>query len=333
MKDKQIQKEKLEAVSIVIPMRNASTTVLETLKTVVKQKHPINEIIVVDNVSKDNSKELVLEYAKKCKIPIRLLIQKKDGGISVSLNRGSKNAVSSLVVFLASDISLLSTMELSKLISPIQNKLDVVAAYSITILPRYIWKTYNFWQKLHSVRYIGQEIPSMDLKFDCVRKKNFLKIGGFDEVRFGGDDSIGGEDTELPQRLGKEGKMLATNARAIHIHYIGNDYSLLDMAKSRKMYARSCARFIRKNFFLQPIPSLTFLIRPSIAILPFLPYFHFVGVGLVAGYSLLYSWRMFATKETLLNPRILLVPLINVFFLYYEIAWMIEAFFTYKKVV
>jgi len=68
------------------------------------------------------------------------------------------------------------------------------------------------------------------------------------------------------------------------------------------------------------------LIKPSLALLPFIPYLHVIGLMLLIIYSFLYTKKMFITKSTRENPRIIILPLLNVFLLYYETFWTIEAF-------
>lgn len=170
----------------------------------------------------------------------------------------------------------------------------------------------------------------MVLKFDCVRRSAFLEVSGFDEVNFGGDRAIGGEDADLTNRIKKKWKVVRTNAQCHHLHYLASDYSLVDMAKSRKMYARSYGRFLRKSALEDVRASLIFLVKPGLAVLPLIP--GLLGIGLVAlgVFSFVYTRIMFLDASTRLDPRILLVPFINIFFVYYETWWLIEAFFSYQ---
>ena len=314
-------------VSVVIPMRNAQTTVLDTLRTIVWQKYPILEIIVVDNVSKDNSVRTVELFSKTSKIPIRLIKQDKDQGVSSSYNKGVKVATSDLVIFLTSDCSLPTNRELEKLVATLIGNSHAVASYSTCVLPGFIWKTYNFWEKFFSARMVNNISSGMVLKFDCIRKKEFLSIGGFDEVNFGGDGAIGGEDADLTTRLRKIGEIVRSKARVFHLHYKGEDYNVFDMARSRKMYARSQGRFLRKYGLTVPDSWTAFLPRPMLAIMGLLLF----GIPLLIIYSFMYTPKMFTTREIVLNPRTILVPFINIFFLYYELYWTTRAFFSYKK--
>ncbi|MFH1833005.1 MAG: glycosyltransferase family 2 protein [Candidatus Levyibacteriota bacterium] len=314
-------------VSVIIPMRNSSTTVLETLKSIVRQNYPIREIIIVDNVSKDNSREIVRVFAKKSPIRMRLLLQKKDKGVSSSYNWGLREAKTQLVVFLTSDCTLPTQDELEKLVKPLIKDPLAVASYSTCTLPRFVWDTYNFWEKFFSARMVDNISSGMVLKFDCVKKLSFLSIGGFDEINFGGDSAIGGEDADLSTRLRKIGKIVRSKAHSFHLHYKGLDYNLFNMARSRKMYARSQGRFLRKWGLSIKDACFAFLPRPLIAISGIF----IVGLPMLVLYSFLYTPRMFTTRETLLNPRIITIPFLNIAFLYYELYWLIRAFLSYKK--
>lgn len=52
-------------VSVIIPTYNSSVTIENTLKSIKKQSYDNIEIIVVDNNSKDNTKEISLKYTDK----------------------------------------------------------------------------------------------------------------------------------------------------------------------------------------------------------------------------------------------------------------------------
>jgi len=330
-------------VSIIVPMRNSSTTVLYTLKSIIKQKYKVEKIIIVDNASTDNSIEKVKRFVGKSKIPIKIIRNKENGGVGTSYNTGVKSAKSSLVIFMHSDSSLPTNREIEKLTKPFYHDKKIVATYSYCILPQEVWNTYNFWLKRHLVAGISRGSPGMYGKFDCVKKDIFLKIGGFDEVTYSGKYGFGGEDADLHLKLEKEGKVVLSNAKVIHLHYLGGDYTLLDWLKTRKLLARTYGRLIRfkggslpLNIGWKGAPRLgavIFAIKPTLAILPFVPGIYMFGIILLITYSLIVSIKMYTTSSTLFNPRIIFLPFIEIFLVYYETFWMIEAFFYEKKEV
>lgn len=316
-------------VSIIIPMRNASTTVLKTLNSLRKQTYPIAEVIVLDNKSKDDSIKKVETFKKKSPFPIIIKQREEDRGVGASYNAGAKLAKSSHIVFMHSDSELSTKQELFLLIKPFLDDENVIATYSTIILPLSVWKTYNFWQKCLFARSVDTDQPGMNGKFDCIRKDIFLKIGGFNEANWG--RGAGGEDADLHMKLDTLGKVILSKAKIIHLHYIGKNFSLSDWFSTKKQLARTYGRLIRVKGFTLPLGALAFGIKPTLAILPFVLPLHTTGLFILFFFALIYSRNLFTHKETALDIRILLVPFIEVALIYYETFWMIEAFLFTKK--
>ena len=344
MDSHRLKKIVLFSVSVIVPMRNSATTILHTLESITKQKYPIKEIIIVDNVSSDNSVELVKQYKIQSKIPIKLVVRKENKGVGASYNLGMKSVTSSYVIFMHSDSSLFSNHEVEKLTEPFRKDSEVVASYPKVVLPENVWNTYNFWQKCLFTRAVGKESPGFNGKFDCVKKEVFLKICGFDDENFGEDIGIGGEDADLYLRLESQGKIAMSKAKVIHLHYLGSKYKLADWIRNRKLLARTYGRLIRfrgKSLpfkthgkgLLIPLGILNFMIKPTLAVLPFIPNLHLFGVVLLIIYAFVNSKKMYTTLSTLINPRILLLSFIDIFLVYYETFWMIQAFLFVKRKV
>jgi glycosyltransferase involved in cell wall biosynthesis len=319
------------SVSFVVPMKNSETTILVTLDSIQRQQLRVKEIIVVDNVSTDNSIKLVEKYAKKSKIPIVLIKRRKNRGVGASYNLGVEKAKGEYVVFMHSDSSIDTTNELDKLLHPFIAEKNVVASYSTIINPDSVWETYNFWQKCLFARAVDQENPGLNGKFDCVKREVFQKIGGFDDVHFGEDIGIGGEDADLHIRLQKEGSVVLSKARVTHLHYLGKNYKMTDWIKNRKLLAKTYGRIIRVQAKELTTGALAFGIKPTLAILPFIPHFANVGILLLIIYAFWYTKKMFLSQSTLGDPRIFMLPFINIFLVYYETFWMLESLLILKK--
>jgi len=311
-----------EQVSVIMPMRNASTTVLHALDSITKQKYPIKEVIIIDNDSSDNSVEIVKSYLKKSRIPIHLIVRDSNKGVAGSFNLGIKTAKSSLVVLMHSDCSLPTDMEIEKLTKPVIENKNVVASFPTIFLLESVWKTYGFWEKYFFARQAGTSIAGLTTKFDCIRKDAYQKIRGFDTENFG----VGGEDADIHDRLQAIGKVVKSSAMVTHLHYLGEGYSLSKLLHKQRIYARIYGRLMRikgKSFLNS---NAILLIKPTLAILPFIPVLRTLGIVLLTLYAFLYTKKMFITKSTLMDPRIIILPFFNVFFLYYETFWIIESF-------
>jgi glycosyltransferase involved in cell wall biosynthesis len=336
--------QKLPPVSVVVPMKNSSTTLISTLESIEKQKYPVKEIIIVDNVSADNSLELARKYKKKSKIPIHILKNKKNIGVGASYNRGVEYSSESLVVFMHSDSSLSSSGEMKKLVTPLIQSSEVVATFPIVFIPDSVWMTYNFWQKCLFARAVGKDSPGFNGKFDCLRRDAFLSIGGFDTKHYGHNIGIGSEDADLYLRLRNKGLIVLSEARVIHLHYMGGNYKLSDWIKTRKLLAKSYGRLIRlqgTSLPLQthgkglkiPLGMLLFTVKPILCVLPFIPIVQLIGIPMIFAYIFINSRKMYTTTSTLLDVRILLLPFIELFLLYAEVFWMFEALLFIKKKV
>lgn len=87
-----------KAVSVVIPTYNYAQFVSEAIDSVLAQTFPNVEIIVVDDGSTDNTKEVLSGYGAKIKY-----IFQKNKGVSAARNFGVRNSTGDLIAFLDAD--------------------------------------------------------------------------------------------------------------------------------------------------------------------------------------------------------------------------------------
>jgi glycosyltransferase involved in cell wall biosynthesis len=98
-------------VSVICLCYNHARFLRQALDSVLHQTYQNLEIIVVDDVSRDNSREIILEYARKYP-QIRYLFNEKNLGNCAAFNRGyemSKGAY--LIDFATDDVLLLTRIE------------------------------------------------------------------------------------------------------------------------------------------------------------------------------------------------------------------------------
>lgn len=91
----------MERISIVIPTYNHARYIGEAIESALAQTCPAHEILVVDNDSTDNTRDVVAGYRQ-----VRYIHQTNQG-ICGSSNRGLREATGDYVVFLHSDDHLL----------------------------------------------------------------------------------------------------------------------------------------------------------------------------------------------------------------------------------
>ena len=92
-------------ISVVIPMYNSEATILDAIDSVLKQSRfdLIDEIIVVNDGSTDNSAKIVCDFKSNLPNNKIVLISKKNGGVSSARNIGIKKAKSKWIALLDAD--------------------------------------------------------------------------------------------------------------------------------------------------------------------------------------------------------------------------------------
>lgn len=321
------------SVSIILPVYNSETTILLCLKSLFKQNYPIQEIIMIDNHSIDKTIQTIENFKKRYKkIPMQLIKRDKTYRVADSFNLGTQLAKGTHIVNMHADCMLPTKSELKKLMAPFIKDPSVDLSAPYVILPKSIWKKCNFWQKYLFANMVDVKVPSGNNQFEGIKKETFLKMGGYDVKNFGGTDIIGGEDADFHTRLGKFGKIVISNALVLHIHYIGKNFPFINVLKSKKVNARSYGRFVGiQGKSLSLISLLIFSSKFLLAILPFMPHLFFVGILLLVIYSFYYSRKLFFQRSSLTDFKIILVPLLNIFLIYYDVFWMTEGFLHKKK--
>ncbi|MBI9099497.1 MAG: glycosyltransferase family 2 protein [Spirochaetaceae bacterium] len=89
-------------VSIISPVYNSSETLRDTINSVLRQTYTNWELILIDDKSTDNSREIIVEYTKKYH-NIKMLVNDINQGVCYSRNRGINHSNGKYIAFLDSD--------------------------------------------------------------------------------------------------------------------------------------------------------------------------------------------------------------------------------------
>ena len=89
-----------DLVSIIIPTYNRADLVEQSILSSIQQTYPNKEIIVVDDGSTDNTREICQKYIDSGQIRY---IYKQNGGIASALNRGISEMKGTWFKWLSSD--------------------------------------------------------------------------------------------------------------------------------------------------------------------------------------------------------------------------------------
>ncbi len=225
--------EETPLVSVIVPTYNSAGTLGRCLGSVESQTYPDVEIIVVDNYSKDATREI----AKKCGVRIFL----KGPERSAQRNFGTKQANGKYLIFLDSDITLSA-----KVVTECMSKVN--EGYRIITFPEIIVGE-GFWARCRALEarcYLGDNEIEAPRFYD---KNVFDKLNGFDE------SLTGTEDWDLREKATKKGFRIG-RIRALTVHYEGR-VSLIARLKSKYYYGKTVDKYIKKNrIAIKQIPLL-----------------------------------------------------------------------------
>jgi len=210
-------------VSVVVPTKNSLKTIEACLESIKNQTYQNIEIIVVDNNSTDNTKEIAKRFTEK--------VFNKGPERSAQRNYGVDNSQGEFVLIIDSDM-VLSEKIIESCIDIIKNNNKIVGL----IIPEESFGE-GFWaqcKKLERSFYVGVDWIEAARFF---RKDVYQKVGGFNEKM------ISAEDWDLSQRIEVEGKISRTND---YIYHNEGNLSLLDTLKKKLYYAKQL-KFYTEN--------------------------------------------------------------------------------------
>lgn len=172
------------AISVVIPMHDCSTTINDTLKSILSSVRKPDEIICVDDASQDNTLEVVRAFSKSCEVAIGIVALERTKGPAHARNRGAQKASSAYLLFLDSDVTLQpdTLTVLATRLQSSQGRGAAVALYHERNLAGGILSDFTTFYSAYN--YSFRRSPSRShFSSQCalVCREDFFAVGGFDE--------------------------------------------------------------------------------------------------------------------------------------------------------
>lgn len=186
-------------VSVVIPVFNGNATVAAAIESVRRQTYPIQEIIVVDDGSTDDTGSVVRAFGDAVRY-----VRQANQGVGAARNRGVAEAVGEYVAFLdADDLWLPAKLARQAAVLAAEPEVDGVqcSAYLVD----------------DHLRVIGARrcTPDRDSCLDYLLFRNLPSVGSSAVIRRAGLEAVGGfatdlaaiEDWDLACRLARHGRL------------------------------------------------------------------------------------------------------------------------------
>jgi glycosyltransferase involved in cell wall biosynthesis len=210
--------------SVIINTKNEEKNIEKCLKSVLAQTYPKDqiEIIVVDNGSADQTKDIALKYTEK--------VFDKEPERSAQKNFGVEQSKGEYFLHLDADMTLSNTV-LSECAKRVRNSKDIIALYIPEIVTgnKYFSKVKRFERSF----YDGTPIDAVRF----IHKEKFLETGGFDEQLYAA------EDWDLDKRLKRLGKFDIIKSPLYHNE---TEFNLKNYLAKKQYYSGNINVYINK---------------------------------------------------------------------------------------
>ena len=173
-------------VSVVIPVFNEESAILDCLNSLKQQSYKDLEVIVVDDGSLDKSRESV-----RLIIGVKLLEQSHKGA-GAARNLGAKQATGEILVFVDADMTF-DKKFIEMLTKPIRagKTIGTFSKNEMVLNKKNIWsKCWNINKRLPFDRMHPKNYPDTQPVFRAILKKEFLRVGGFDTIGYIDDHTL-----------------------------------------------------------------------------------------------------------------------------------------------
>lgn len=205
-------------LSIVVCTYNRAESLQETLSALIQQQHSLAEIdiLVVDNNSTDETKDVIASMQQASPLPLRYLFEARQG-LSYARNRAAAASDADVVLFIDDDASPVHQDWAERIAQAFNN--DQVGAGGGDAIAQ--WPATGRPQWLHDqlLSYLGivdfGHASTTDLRYPhfpygvniAFRRETLIELGGFSAaLGRSGDTLLSGEETELCRRINATGQ-------------------------------------------------------------------------------------------------------------------------------
>ena len=240
--------------SIVIPLFNKETVIIETINSVLNQTYQKFELIIVNDGSTDNSLQVVKQIEDK---RIRI-IDKPNGGVSSARNRGIEEAKYEYIAFLDGDDiwDPLFLEKMGKLIIdfPLASFFACKFSFQSSIKDKSIDNGYNKRGYIENYFKEALKYPLINSSSVVVKKDCFNQVGSFNSQYSRGEDIEMWSRLALNFKLAYEPELLSyyrldvPNRACLNITPIEKFYLEKNISKLGKYHRKYILKLIRGIF-------------------------------------------------------------------------------------
>lgn len=177
-------------ISVIIPVFNEQESIIDCLKSLLKQTLKDLEVLVIDDGSTDKTLEVLSEF-RIDNLKLRILRQRHLGP-GVARNLGAEKAKGEILVFVDADMTFDPNF-ITKLTQPIKEgkTIGTFSKQEYVLNKNNVWsKCWNINKNLPLERMHPPDYPDRQNVFRAVRKDDFLKSSGFEPIGYIDDHTL-----------------------------------------------------------------------------------------------------------------------------------------------
>jgi len=242
--------------SVIIPTHNRASFLKVGLQSIVEQSTADGsyEIIVVDNASRDNTKDLVMDFAKQSKN--LMYLYEESVGLHNARHAGAKVAKGEILIYIDDDV-IADKNFVKEILKPYSD--PEVSCAGGKILPKWeieppTWiKYFPPWDL--SLLDDGKELKEIHWIYGCnfsIKKSLLFELGGFNPDAFGGERLWwyrGDGEIGLLRKVHNAGKKVIYNPKAIVWHVIPKNRLTISYFKERAFKSGIEASFSKYRYY------------------------------------------------------------------------------------
>ena len=327
-----------QEITLFIPTYNNETTILDTLRSIEKQKtNKIKKIIIIDDGSTDRTLELINKHISTSRIEFQLIRNKKPTGLSRKYNIAIDLTKTKFILIMHADIVIQNDNAIENYYEIMKNESNMA---SISKIKHNFedWEKFTFWEKCEFDRSLNFQRHFLAAKFDIYRISALKKVGKFDEETY----YAGGEDANLWLRLSAMGNVVKSENIYIHKQSFSRKYSIFNLFYRSARYAEAAGAVFRHNYnqynlfdfpllFFRELMTLFLLVSIIIFLLFKIYIFLLLSMFLFAFFSFVNTKNTYLHSG--LNPRILILPFVNISLIFISNYFTLRGFLTGREVL
>jgi arabinofuranan 3-O-arabinosyltransferase len=212
-------------VSVVVPTRNSTATLEAALRSASEQTHRGIELIVVDNASTDNTRDVARRYTEA--------VYTHGPERSAQRNFGAEKATGAYLLMIDSDMSLEPTV-----VARCLEVQQATGAAAVVVPERTVGD--GFWTAVRALErscYVGDDDIEAARFFT---REAYMRFGGYDETL------SGPEDWDLPARMRLSGEKVV-RADGVWVLHDEGRVRLLQHLQKKFYYGKSFGGYARKH--------------------------------------------------------------------------------------